>query len=30
MKIDALPDAEKYAGEEDKFQKYGSKNPGEV
>ena len=30
MKIDPLPDADKYADEEDKFEKYGSKNPGEI
>ena len=30
MKIDPLPDAEKYADEEGKFKKYGSKNPGEI
>ena len=30
MKIDPLPDADKYADEEGKFEKYGSKNPGEI
>ena len=30
IKIDALPDAEKYADETGKFEKYGSKNPGEI
>ena len=30
MKMDPLPDAEKFADEEDKFKKYGSQNPGEI
>jgi ferredoxin len=30
MKMDPLPDAEKYADETGKFEKYGSKNPGEI
>ena len=30
MKIDPMPDAEKHADEEDKFTKYGSKNPGKL
>ena len=29
MKKDPLPDADKYANEKDKFEKYGSKEPGE-
>ena len=30
MKIDPLPDYEKYTDEEGKFQKYGSKKPGTI
>ena len=30
MKIDPMPDHEKYADEEGKFQKYGSKKPGKI
>ena len=30
MKIDPLPDADKFADQEGKFEKYGSKNPGEI
>ena len=30
MKIDPMPDHEKYADEEGKFEKYGSKNPGKI
>ena len=30
MKIDPLPDHEKYTNQEDKFKKYGSKKPGTI